>query len=150
GDILPGDGRMVLDVPVATDNGHPITGRIRVEYIAEIPGVTCFPLSGRIAAHSYATASLDTREAILTRRRYPYDAPQVIPRDQWSFAAVQTGVGGETQALERAVVQSDRHIFLPAGFEPGWIYELVYTAKDPLVHGLGHVAVRDFISFLKY
>jgi len=56
GDMLPGDGRMVLDVPVATDNGTPITGRIRVEYIAEAPGVTCFPLSGRIAAHSYATA----------------------------------------------------------------------------------------------
>src|SRR5258708_23198990 len=62
GDMLPGDGRMVLDVPVASDNGAPITGRIRVEYIAEAPGVTCFPLSGRIAAHSYAPASLETRD----------------------------------------------------------------------------------------
>jgi Alpha/beta hydrolase domain len=150
GDILPGDGRMVLDVPVATDNGQPITGRIRVEYIADVPGITCFPLSGRIAAHSYATVSLETSEATLTRRRYPYDTPQVIPPDQWSFAAAQFGVGGETQTVERAVVPSDRHIFLPTGFQPGWIYELVYTAKDPLVHGLGHVAVRDFISFLKY
>ena len=80
GDMLPGDGRMVLDVPVATDNGKPITGRIRVEYIADAPGITCFPLSGRIAAHSYATVSLDTRDAVLTRRRYPYDTPQVNPR----------------------------------------------------------------------
>ena len=150
GDMLPGDGRMVLDVPVATDNGKPITGRIRVEYIADVPGITCFPLSGRIAAHSYAAVSLDTRDAVLTRRRYPYDTPQLIPPDQWSFAAAQFGVGGETQTIERAVVPSNRHIFLPAGFQPGWIYELVYTAKDPLVHGLGHVAVRDFISFLKY
>ncbi len=45
---------------------------------------------------------------------------------------------------------SDRHIFLPDGFEPGWIYEIVYEACDPLVMGLGHVAVRDFVSFLKY
>ena len=150
GDMLPGDGRMVLDVPVASDNGKPITGRIRVEYIADAPGITCFPLSGRIAAHSYAAVSLDTRDAVLTRRRYPYDTPQVIPHDQWRFACVEAGVGGETQSVERAVVPSDRHIFLPAGFQPGWIYELVYTAKDPLVHGLGHVAVRDFISFLKY
>jgi hypothetical protein len=150
GDILPGDGRMVLDVPVATDNGRPITGRIRVEYIADAPGITCFPLSGRIAAHSYAAVSRNTRDAVLTRRRYPYDTPEVIPADQWSFAAAQLGVGGETQTVERAVVPSDRHIFLPAGFRPGWIYELVYTAADPLVHGLGHVAVRDFISFLKY
>ncbi len=150
GDMLPGDGRMVLDVPVATDHGKPITGRIRVEYIAEVPGTTCLPLSGRIAAHSYATVSLDTSDAVLTRRRYPYDTPEVIPGDQWRFALLQTGSGGETQSLEHAVVPSDRHIYLPAGFQPGWIYELVYTAKDPLVHGLGHVAVRDFISFLKY
>jgi hypothetical protein len=150
GDMLPGDGRMVLDVPVASDDGRPITGRIRVEYIADAPGVTCFPLSGRITAHSYAAVSLDTRDALLTRRRYPYDAPQVIPSDAWQFASVEAGVGGETQSVERAVVPSARHIHLPAGFQPGWIYELVYTAKDPLVHGLGHVAVRDFISFLKY
>jgi Alpha/beta hydrolase domain len=150
GDMLPGDGRMVLDVPVASDSGQPITGRIRVEYIADTPGITCFPLSGRIAAHSYATVSLDTHQAVLTRRRYPYDTPEIIPPDQWRFASLQAGSGGETQSLEHAVVPSDRHIFLPAGFRPGWIYELVYTAKDPLVHGLGHVAVRDFISFLKY
>jgi len=141
---------MVLDVPMASDNGKPITGRIRVEYIVDAPGITCFPLSGRIAAHSYSTVSLDTREALLTRRRYPYDTPQVIPGDQWQFACAEFGSGGETQTLEHAVVPSPRHIYLPAGFQPGWIYELVYTAKDPLVHGLGHVAVRDFISFLKY
>jgi len=110
GDMLPGDGRMVLDVPVATDNGRPITGRIRVEYIAETPGVTCFPLSGRIAAHSYATASMDTRDALLTRRRYPYDTPQVIPPDEWSFSTIEADVGGEMQALEHAVVSSPRHI----------------------------------------
>jgi hypothetical protein len=150
GDMLPGDGRMVLDVPVASDNGKPITGRIRVEYIADAPGITCFPLSGRIAAHSYATVSLDTRNATLTRRRYPYDMPLVIPHDEWRFACVESGVGGETQSVERAVVPSARHIYLPAGFQLGWIYELVYTAQDPLVHGLGHVAVRDFLSFLKY
>jgi hypothetical protein len=150
GDMLPGDGRMVLDVPVASDNGRPITGRIRVEYIADAPGITCFPLSGRIAAHSYATVSLDARDAVLTRRRYPYDTPQPIAHDQWLFACAESGVGGETQSMEHAVVPSARHIYLPAGFQPGWIYELVYTACDPLVHGLGHVAVRDFISFLKY
>ena len=150
GDMLPGDGRMVLDVPVATDHGRLITGTVRVEYIVDALGITSFPLSGRVAAHSYATVSLDTREATLTRRRYPYDRREIIPPDQWCFARVESGSGGETQIGERAMVPSDRHICLPAGFEPGWIYEIVYTAKDPLVHGLGHVAVRDFISFLKY
>ena len=82
GDMLPGDGRMVLDVPVATENGAPITGRVRVEFIPDGPGTTCLPLSGRMAAHSYRTASMETHDAVLTRRRYPYDTPEVISGDQ--------------------------------------------------------------------
>ena len=39
---------------------------------------------------------------------------------------------------------------MPGGFEPGWIYELVYEGRDPLVLGLGFVAVRDLVSFLKH
>ena len=151
GDMLPGGGRMVFDVPEARNpDGSPITGTIRVEYLADVPGITCFPLSGRIAAHSYPTVSRDTNGATLTRRRYPYDTQEVIPADQWQFAATEFGMGGETGTPEQAVVPSDRHIYLPAGFQPGWIYELLYTARDPKVMGLGHVIVRDAISFLKY
>ena len=150
GDILPGDGRLVLDVPVATNGSAPITGRVRVEFIPDSPGATTMPLSGRVAAHSYPTASMDTRDAIFTRRRYPYDEPEVIPGDQWCFAMDAAGAGAESRATEHALIPSDRHIHFPAGFEPGWIYELLYTARDPKVMGLGHVVVRDFVSFLKY
>ena len=150
GDMLPGDNRMVLDVPVATDNGRAITGRVRVEFIPDAPGAVCQPLSGRVAAHSYRTASMDTADAAFTRRRYPYDATEIIPSDQWSFALAHAGAGAETKQAEFAVAPSDWHIYYPAGFNPGWIYELIYTAKDPKVMGIGHVAVRDFISFLKY
>jgi len=154
GDMLPGDGRMVLDVPVATESGNPITGRVRVEFIPDgapnIGPATTMPLSGRIAAHSYRTASMDTRDAVFTRRRYPYDPPEIIASDKWSFAVALAGEGAETKATEHAVVPSDWHIHYPAGFVPGWIYELTYTARDPKVMGLGHVAVRDFVGFLKY
>ena len=36
-----------------------------------------------------------------------------------------------------------------AGFEPGKIYEVVYTGKDPAVVGLGPAAVRDYIAYMK-
>lgn len=147
GDILPGDGRLVLDVPIAADSGEPITGTVRVEYISDAHGVTTFPLSGRVAAHSYPTVSLDTTRAKLTRRRYPYDAPEEIPSDRWSFAQRVQSEGVEAGS-ESALVPSDRHIHLREGFQPGWIYELLYTARDPKVMGLGHVVVRDFVSFL--
>ncbi len=150
GDLLPGDGRMVMDLPVATDQGKPITGLVRVEYIADQHGVTTLPLSGWISTRSHPTVSLDTRKATLTRRRYATDPRIPVPADQWMFARVEAGMGLDNQGSERALVPSDTHIHMPRGFEPGWIYELVYTGKDPLVLGLGHVAVRDFASFLKY
>ena len=148
GDILPGDGRMVLDVPVATENGNPITGRVRSEIIVDGPPVNCMPLSGRIAALSYPVA--DRPDGVLTRRRYPYDTPEIIPSDQWQFAMLVAGSAAETAGTEQAMLPSDRFIYYKAGFHPGWIYELQYTARDPRVMGLGHIAVRDFVSFLKY
>src|ERR1019366_2201789 len=128
--------------------GASITGRVRVEFIPDAPGAATMPLSGRIAGHSYRTVSQDTRDAVFTRRRYPYDEPEVIPSNQWCFATEVNGSGAETRVTEHALVPSDGHIHYPAGFQPGWIYELLYTAKDPKVMGLGHVAVRDFVSFL--
>jgi hypothetical protein len=39
---------------------------------------------------------------------------------------------------------------MAAGFEPKKIYEVVYTAQDPPVVGVGPAAVRDTVSRLKY
>jgi len=150
GDLLAGDGRMVLDLPVCSDNGKPITGKVRVEYIPEQPGITTYPLSGRVAAWSYPTVSMDPATARLTRRRYQDDARIPIPPRAWCFARIEGGTGGEIGEAESALVPSDSHIHMPAGFWPGWIYELVYTAKNPVPMGLGHLVVRDFIGFLKH
>ena len=149
GDLLPGSGRMTIDVPTARSADGPITGPVRVEYIVGQEGVTTLPLSGRIAARSIPTASRDPAQASLTRRRYPYDAREPVPPAAWCFARTESGQGGETGAAEQAIVPSDTHIHLPEGFAPGWIYELVYTGRDPLVHGMGYVAVREFVRFLK-
>lgn len=149
GDILPGDHRLQLDLPVATDDGRPLTGKVRTEFIAAASGITTFPLSGWVSTRSHPTVSRDTSRARLVRRRYPHDTPEEIAPDKWMFARIEGGGGLDNQGAERAVVASDTHIHLPAGFEPGWIYELVYEASDPLVLGLGHVAVRDVTRFLR-
>ena len=151
GDMLPGDGRMVLDVPVASDNGKPITGRIRVEYIADVAG------------HHLLSAQRQDRGAFLCHRlarhaRRGADAAALSVRHAAGRSRTTSGASPAPKPASAARrsrwnarwCRPTRHIYLPAGFQPGWIYELVYTAKDPLVHGLGHVAVRDFISFLKY
>jgi hypothetical protein len=150
GDLLPGDGRMILDVPVARDGDRPITGLVRSEYIANGFGITTFPLSGKASTRSYPSNSQDSRDATLTRRRYANSKRIPVASEDWRFARVEGGQGLDAQGIETAVVPSDTNIHMAKGFEPGWIYELVYTAKDPRVHGLGHVVVRDLVSFLRY
>ena len=39
---------------------------------------------------------------------------------------------------------------MKGGFDPSYLYEVVYTAKDPKVHGLGFAATRDLNSYLRY
>ena len=150
GDLLPGQGRMLLDLPIAKDGDKPITGKVRTEFIASEPGIYCFPLSGRSSTRSHPAVSLEQEHATLTRRQYQTDARQIIPHSQWRFARIDQGGGLHATGSEYGFAPSLEHIYLPGGFEPGWIYEIVYEAKDPLVMGLGHVAIRDFVSFLKY
>ena len=64
-----------------------------------------------------------------------------IPSGDWAFANCATtpfpGTPDETM------------ICLRNGFDPNLIYELVYTAKDPLVLGVGMAAMRDVVSFFR-
>lgn len=149
GDLLAGDGRMLLDLPVAMEGGRPVEGVVRVEYVGR-EGVTTVPLSGWASTRSHPVVPGTEGAAVLTRRRYA-DAPrEMVPRDQWSFARIEGGVGLDAQGADRGVVPSRENIHLPQGFAPGWIYELVYTGTAPLVLGLAHPAVRDLVSFLRH
>ena len=150
GDLLAGDGRFLMDLPVASNHGISITGQVRSEFILEESGITTQPLSGWANTRSHPTVSLDTDQASLTRRLYADASREVIPSDQWMFARDEGGSGLDGVSKQTAIVPSDTNIYLPGGFETGWIYELVYTGRNPLVLGLGHPAVRDLISFLKY
>jgi hypothetical protein len=141
GDILPAPDRMSMRLPVAGTASAPVTGLMRMEFIADREGIRCVPLSGNDHTHSYPAVSLDTRQARLTRRAYAHDAREPVPAEAWSFARLDEA----GRALE-----SPTHCTVREPFRPGWIYELVYTARDPLPLGLGLAGVRDFLSFLRY
>jgi len=150
GDLLPGDGRFTIDTPVATEGDKPITGPVRAEFVLDEPGVRCLPLSGRASTRSFPTVSLDTSKATLTVRPYPGEPRVKIEPSRWQFARLEGGAGLDGSADETGINPSDQHIYLAEGFTPGLIYELVYTAKDPRVHGLGHAMVRDAIAFFRH
>ncbi len=78
----------------------------------------------------------DDRQAQLLVREHLRDDATRIDRDRWRFAAAGNG------RFERVV--------LDGGFEPGRIYDLLYTPRDCPVVGAGLLAVRDFASFARY
>ena len=141
GDLLPGDGRMTMELPVATGPDGAVTGPFRAEFINERPGVTTVSLGGHDYIRPCPSVDLDTGAATLTCRRLEQNSRQPVPASDWRFAAVDAAGN---------VVPSATSCHLPGGFRPGWIYELVYTAKDPRVLGLGFAGVRDLIDFLRH
>ncbi|MCY4486268.1 MAG: alpha/beta hydrolase domain-containing protein [Deltaproteobacteria bacterium] len=141
GDLLPGDGRLTMDLPVATGPDGPVTGPFRAEFIIEQPGVTTVSLGGHDYIRPCPAADLRTEGATLTRRRLDPDPREPVPAGDWQFA---------TADAAGSVWPSATNCHLPEGFRPGWIHELIYTAKDPLVLGLGFAGVRDLVDFLRH
>lgn len=141
GDLLPGDGRLTMELPVAAGPDGPLTGPFRAEFINEEPGVTTVSVGGHDYIRPCPSVDLDTAAAALTCRRLEQDPRQPVPASDWQFAAPDAAGNLWPSAI---------HCHLPGGFRPGWIYELIYTAKDPLVLGLGFAGVRDLLDFLRY
>ena len=144
GDVGAGGDRLVARFPVATNpDGSPIRDWIRAEFIFEQPTFSV-PVSfdrGLRDVRPYPAVEASMAQATLSRRASPDGPSEMIPRDQWSFGACPDG---------GAVTPSNVDVCLPTGFSPNLIYDLVYEAQDPVVMGLGFVATRDIISFLRY
>jgi hypothetical protein len=138
-DVTPDADRLQIDLPIATKNGRPITQKINVEpnvLIRETLFMRLFPAGTR----GYEPVDPEDRTATLTVRNDPMGERTEIPRDRWCFARVEDG----------KVVTDPAYVYLEDRFQPGKLYELVYTAKDPKVVGLGFAAVRDAVSFFHF
>jgi len=81
---------------------------------------------------AYAAATPNDPAAVLTVRDTVEGARRTIPRADWQIS------------------EDGKSVRMAAGFQPKKIYEVVYTAKDPSVVGVGPAAVRDTVSRLKY
>jgi hypothetical protein len=130
----PGDKRLVLRPPIATKDGTPITGKVAYELIVDAPRATA-RFTGMLGT-SYPFAREGAPDAMLSERDRPDGERRPIPRVAWSFVAP----GGGAVATE---------ITLDSGFKPGRIYELTYTARDPMVVAAGMAGIRDLMSYLR-
>jgi Alpha/beta hydrolase domain len=138
-DVPTTPGLIRINVPEAVDaGGQPISGRIAVTFQPDTH-VQVQLLSDR-QHRPHPARNLDDPDTTLTVQEHE-DAPaQTIPRQQWSFARLEGG----------RVVPDATHIYLASGFVPGKVYQVVYTTVGAPVIGLGLLATRDTVSFLRY
>ena len=133
------DGLMRVYPPTATDNGNPITGPVRSEVVVS---ERAYDRSLADRNHvAYVVADPDDPANVMTVRDVVGGARRVIPRSQWRFARRED---------DGTIVADRTRVYLQGGFEPHKLYDIVYTAQDPPLVGLGPAAVRDMISRLKY
>jgi hypothetical protein len=130
----PGDNRLVLRAPTATNDGAPITGKVAYELIVEAPRASA-RFTGALGT-AYPPANGGAPDAVLTERDRLDGEPRSIPRGAWSFAASKDG-------------EPATEITLEGGFKPGRIYQLTYTARDPNVIAVGMAGIRDLLSYLR-
>ena len=138
-DVPPTPGLIGLQGPEAVaPQGGPLTGKIMCQFQCNEP-TQVFLLADRQHLPNPA-ADVDESEATLTVRDLPNSPATPVDRGQWSFVRVE----------DEEVEPQPSHIYMPSGFDPGKIYQLVYTTKGSRIVGLGMAAMRDVVSFLKY
>jgi hypothetical protein len=150
GDVIPTATNQTIAVPVARKkDGSPVTGRVIARFVDLPDGAKTAPirLASLGTAQPYPPVDLAETSATLTwhtRESYagPQDAKRKVPRADWAFADCESTPWPGRPDSSRLCVKD--------GFRAGRIYELVYTAKDPLVLGVGLAATRDIVSFFRY
>ena len=137
-DVPPTPGLIGLDAPEALGQDGRMKGRILCQFQAN-HFTQIFLLADRQHL-PHPPADIHDPTATLTVRDHPNGPATEVPREEWSFVRVE----------DQDVEPEPSHIFMPKGFEPGRLYQLVYTTRGSTVVGLGFAAVRDIVSFLKH
>lgn len=140
GDLAESDESLNFRSPIISDSGKAITGKVLFEFYSyEDALIYSMPLDAK-GSPAYPIVSMDNSHASLTVRQYPWEKAEELPRSGWQFARYEEG----------KVIPDSTSLYIKEGFKPGWLYDLVYEAKDPKVVGLGLAAIRDVVSFFRY
>ncbi len=134
-----------VKVPVAHQpDGSTVTGAVLARIVNRSgPGSQgLFVQSNPLPYHPF---TLDTAQATLTVHRHEtmdgdVTVERTIPASDWAWAHCTTWADR---------TPSDREICLKDGYDPDLLYQLVFTAKDPYVLGVGFAAFRDVGTFFR-
>lgn len=137
-DVPDVPGVLRIHAPDAMNQADPISGAIVVTFQPVAPSQVQF-LSDRMH-RPYPANNLEDPNAVMTVQEHE-DAPvEIIPRPEWSLARLEEG----------RVIPDASHVHMPSGFQPGKVYQVIYSTTGAPVAGLGLVATRDVAAFLRY
>lgn len=140
--------RLTLQVPIARNpDGSSITGPYRTELVPTT-ATPVMTLPGGVFNTTmipYPPASLDNTLPgyTLTKRINESDPRIAIPASDWKFANCDNA-GNPFPGTP-----DPTRICLRGGFDPNYLYELTYVARDPRVMGVGLAALRDTLTFFR-
>ena len=142
------NGLQFLQIPVAKNpDGSKITGQVFAR-IVNRSGPASQPLMVQTNPVPYQPMSLDTRQASLVSRGREnmngevFDEQAISPSDwAWAKCDAQNPFPGTPDPTQ---------ICLKNGFDAKRLYQVVFTAQDPYVLGLGFAAWRDVAVFFKH
>ena len=138
-DVPEAAGLFRCNVPNAkNDDGSPVSGKIVVSFQPLARTDTQF-LSDR-DHRPYPTNHLESWDSVLTVQEHEDAAETVIPREEWAFARLVDG----------RRVPDATHLTLKGGFEAGKVYRAVYETSHAPVIGLGLLATRDIVAWLRH
>jgi hypothetical protein len=148
GQTVPKPTNDTVTVPVAKNpDGSPITGQV-MGRILNAAGAASRPMIVHSNPLPYRPVTLDTKQATLTTHASEsidgvIGATAEIAPSDWAFARCSAdkpfpGTPDPTQ------------ICLKNGFDPELLYQVVFTAQDPPVLGIGFAAFRDMAAFFRY
>jgi hypothetical protein len=147
GATAPGPNNDYVVVPIAKQaDGSPITGPV-LGRIVNANGPASQPLVLNSNPLPYKPATLDTTKATLeTHAGETIDgkvsgARKVASGDwAWARCTAENPFPGTPDATQ---------ICVKGGFDPALLYQVVFTAQDPYVLGIGFAAFRDVASFFR-
>ncbi len=147
-----------VQAPMAKVEGQLVTGSVLAR-IVNRSGPLSQPLNVMGNPVPYLPVSLNTAEAVLTTHTKEtvngvVTVGTVIPSTDWAYARCTAAVPWPGTPLDNNEANLPGnlpvHICLKNGFDPTLLYQLVYTAKNAYVLGVGVAAFRDVGSFFKY
>ena len=151
GDVTPTAANQTIQVPVARHaDGSPVTGPVLARFVDVPPNTTTMPIRlSSMGSGPPVYPPLESEQPNATLTTYASESPAgirggtaTVPRDAWAFADCRT--------TTYPGVPDPTRICVKGGFDPSRLYELVYTARDPLVLGIGLAATRDIVSFFRH